>query len=185
LWFNALHDTVRVRRTIDHLASVQWNIENASYLPYLYYREGFWDTAKQALLYLANPATARREYPEVSFGVVQAVVLGLMGIEPIPGTRTVTTLYRHHGSGSAWLEDLPILGTTLTIKHLSPEETRVANTGGQRLVWRPQFSGSFKSAKVNSKILPMHRFADKWGRVISYVDVPLDAGQKISVTVYR
>jgi hypothetical protein len=29
----------------------------------------------------------------------------------------------------------------------------------------------------------MHQFKDKWGRVISYVDVPLDAGQQISVNV--
>ena len=185
LWFNALHDTTRVRRTIDHLASVQWNIENASYLPYLYYREGFWDTAKHTLLYLADPTTERREYPEVSFGVVQAIVLGLMGVDPIPGTRTVTTLYRHRGSGSAWLEDLPILGTTLTVRHLSPQKTTVTNTGRQRLVWRAQFSGLFPSAQVGGRKVPMHRFIDKWGRVISYVDVPLDAGRKMSVTASR
>lgn len=183
LWFDALHDTARARCTIDHLASVQWNIENASYLPGIYYREGFWDTARNSLLYLANPATERREYPEVSFGVLQAIVLGLMGVEPVPGTRTVTTLYRHRGSDSAWLSALPILGTTLTVRHLSPGETTVANTGRRQLVWRAQFSGLFKSAKVSGKKVPMRRITDKWGRVISYVDVPLDAGKKMSVTV--
>jgi hypothetical protein len=185
LWFDALHDTARVRRTIDHLASVQWNMENMSYLPHLYYREGYWDTATRTLLYLADPATERREYPEVSFGVVQAIVLGLMGVDPIPGTRTVTTLYRHRGSGSAWLENLPILGTTLTVRHLSPLETTVANTGRRRLVWRAQFSGLFPGAKVGGKRVPMHRYTDKWGRIISYVDVPLDAGRQSSVTASR
>ena len=185
LWFDALHDTARVRRTINHLASMQWNIENTSYLPYVYYREGYWDTARHTLLYLADPATERREYPEVSFGVVQAIVLGLMGVDPLPGTRTVTTLYRHRGTGSAWLKDLPILGTTLTVRHLSPLETSVANTGRRRLVWRAQFSGLFLSARVGGKKVPMHRLTDKWGRVISYVDVPLDGGRQVLVTAGR
>ena len=183
LWFDALQDTARLRRTVDHLASVRWNMENTSYLPYLFYREGYWDTARRTLLYLADPSTARREYPEVSFGVVQAVVLGLMGVEPIPGTRTVTTLYRHEGPGSAWLSELPILGTTLTVRHVSPLESTVANTGRRRVVWRAQFSGSYENAGVGGKIVSMYRHMDKWGRVISYVDVPLGAGQQVSVSV--
>ncbi len=183
LWFDALHDTARVRRTVDHLASKQWNIENTSYLPYLFYREGFWDTARQTLLYLADPTTARREYPEVSFGVVQAVVLGLMGVDVVPGTRTVTTLYRHRGPGSAWLSELPILGTKLSVRQLSPLESTVENTGGRRVVWRAEFSGSYENAGVGAKRVSMHRHMDKWGRVISYVDVPLGTGEQVSVSV--
>ena len=183
LWFDALRDTARVRRTVDHLASQRWNMENTSYLPYVFYREGFWDTARQTLLYLADPATPRREYPEVSSGVVQGVVLGLMGVDVLPGTRTVTTLYRHCGAGSAWLEALPVLGTTLTVRHVSPLESRVVNTGGRRVVWRAQFFGAYENAGVGGKIVSMHRHMDKWGRVISYVEVPLGAGQQVSVTV--
>ncbi len=183
LWFDALQDTGHLRRTIDHLASVRWNMENTSYLPYLFYREGFWDTARRTLLYLADPATGRREYPEVSFGVVQGVVLGLMGVDVIPGTRTVTTLYRHRGAGVAWLEDLPILGTTLTVRHVSPLESTVENTGGRRVVWRAEFSGLFASARVGGKTLPMQWKFDKWGRRLSYVDVPLGAGQRMTVKV--
>ena len=183
LWFDALQDTAHLRRTIDHLASVRWNIENTSYLPYLFYREGYWDTARRTLLYLADPSTGRREYPEVSFGVVQAVVLGLMGVDVIPGTRTITTLYRQRGPGSAWLEALPVLGTTLNVRHESPLETTVENTGARRVVWRAQFIGSYENAGVGGKIVPMHRQMDKWGRVVSYVDVPLGAGQRVSVSV--
>jgi Right handed beta helix region len=183
LWFDALGDTARVRQTVDHLASQRWNVENTSYQSYLFYREGFWDTARRTLLYLADPATARREYPEVSFGVVQAVVLGLMGVDVLPGTHTVTTLYRHRGSGDAWLSELPVLGTTLTVRHVSSFETAVANTGARRVVWRAQFSGSFASARVGGKMMPMQRIFDKWGRSISYVDVPLNAGERMVVIV--
>lgn len=181
LWFDALQDTARIRRTIDHLASVRWNMENNSYLPYLYYREGYWDTAYRTLLYCADPGTARREYPEVSFGVVQGVVLGLMGVEPVPGTRIVQTLYRHRGEDSAWLTDLPILGTRLSVRHVSPASTTVANTGRRSLVWRASFSGAFALARVGTTTMPMRRVRDKWGRVISSVDVPLKPGEQVSV----
>ena len=192
LWFDALRDTARIRRTIDHLASVRWNMENNSYLPYLYYREGYWDTAYRTLLFCADPRTERREYPEVSFGVVQGVVLGLMGVEPVPGTRIVQTLYRHRGDDSAWLSDLPILGTTLTVLHMSPASTTVSNTGDRALVWRAEFNGAFALARVTRwahagpgrvevATMSTRRITDKWGRVISSVDVPLKPGEQVSV----
>ncbi|HEV2479477.1 MAG TPA: right-handed parallel beta-helix repeat-containing protein [Puia sp.] len=181
LWFDALRDTARIRRTIDHLASVRWNMENNSYLPYLYYREGYWDTAYRTLLFCADPGTERREYPEVSFGVIQGVVLGLMGVEPVPGTRIVQTLYRHRGVDSAWLSDLPILGTTLTVRHLSATSTTVANTGQRGVVWRAEFAGSFAEARVGGRTMTTRQVRDKWGRVISSIDVPLKPGTKVNV----
>lgn len=179
LWFDALQDTARARRTIDHLASVRWNMENTSYLPYLFYREGFWDTARRTILYLSDPTTARREYPEVSFGVVQGVVLGYMGVDVIPGTRIVTTLYR--GDGSAWVKDLPVLGTTLSIRHNTSKESSVANTGRRSIVWRATFNGAWSTAEINRKKAALRRQTDKWGRVTSYVDVPLTPGRQALV----
>ena len=205
LWFDALQDTARVRRTIDHLASVRWNVENTSYLPYVFYREGFSDTARRTLLYLADPATARREYPEVSFGVIEGIVLGYMGVDVVAGASsggvagassgvlagtfsgrragTVATLFRERGSGSAWLSDLPVLGTTLTVRHLSSIASAVVNTGSRRVVWRAEFFGSYEHASVDGRLVAMRHFSDKWGRVISYVDVKLDAGGQASVSV--
>ncbi|HTJ13351.1 MAG TPA: hypothetical protein VL547_15050 [Dinghuibacter sp.] len=179
LWFDALHDTARARRTIGHLASVRWNMENTSYLPYLFYREGFWDTARRTILYLSDPSTARREYPEVSFGVVQGVVLGYMGVDVVPGTRVVTTVYR--GEGNAWLKDLPVLGTTLEVRHLSKTSTAITNTGHRRIIWRAGFNGAYRTAVVNRKRVAMKQQTDKWGRVTSYADVPLEPGQQALV----
>lgn len=183
LWFDALRDTARARRTIEHLASVTWNIENTSYLPYLFYREGYWDTARNTLLYLADPKTGRREYPEVSFGVVQAVVLGLMGVEVLPGTRTVTSLYRSRMGGEAWIEDLPILGTVLSVSHKGPGSSTVSNTGTRDIIWRASFSGMHARVMVGRKKMPTHTESDKWGHVVSYVDLPIAAGAKAVVVV--
>jgi hypothetical protein len=181
LWFDALHDTARVRRTIDHLASVKWNVENTSYLPYLFYREGYWDTARHTLLYLADPSTERREYPEVSFGVVQGVVMGLMGVEVVPGTRTVSTL--HRGAGDAWLKDVPVLGTTLTVRHTGLTRSMASNTGKRGIVWRAEFSGAFSKVRVDKKMMTLRQKKDKWGHVISYVDIPLVPASTIQAAV--
>ena len=181
LWFDALRDTARARRTIDHLASVKWNMENTSYLPFLFYREGYWDTARQTILYLADPHTQRREYPEVSFGVVQAVVMGLMGVDVLPGTRTVSTFYRHSGDGGAWLADLPVLGTNISVRHTGRGKSVLSNTGSKALVWRAEFSGMHTKATVGGRTMPMQQQQDKWGRTVSYVEVPVAAGGHVVV----
>lgn len=179
LWFDALRDTARVRRTIDHLASRQWNVENTSYLPYLYYREGFFDTARRTILFLADPTTKRREYPEVSFGVVQGVVLGYMGMDVVPGTKVVKTLFR--GSGSAWLTGVPVLGTTLSIRHDSPTGSTITNRGGKTVVWRAAFAGAYARALTGGRSVSMQHITDKWGRVMSYVDVAAPPGKRVTV----
>lgn len=183
LWFDALHDTARTRRTIHHLASAQWNVENTSYLPWLFYREGYWDTARRTILYLADPHTPRREYPEVSFGVVQGVVMGLMGVDPLPGTRTVSSLYRGSAGDSAWLSHLPILGTNISVWHTGHRRSALSNTGSRAIVWRAQFAGMHTSATIGGRTIPMRQEHKGWGNTISYIEVPVAAGGHAAVTV--
>ena len=185
LWFDALHDTARARRTLDHLASVKWNMENTSYLPFLFYREGYWEAGWRTLLYLSDPGTQRREYPEVSFGVVQGVVMGLMGVDVLPGTRTLSTLYRSSGGGSAWLEDLPVLGTKISLRHMGLLQSSLSNAGSRALVWRAEFSGRHTSATVAGRKMPMKQQQDKWGHTVSYVEVPVAAGGSAVVVMNR
>jgi hypothetical protein len=182
LWFDALRDTARARRTIDHLASVQWNIENTSYLPWLFYREGYWDTARRTILYLADPHTPRREYPEASFGVIQSIVMGLMGVDPLPGTRTVATLYRSK-QGDAWLEDLPILGTKISVRHSGPTRSVLSNKGKRPIVWRAEFPGMHTIANVSGTTMPMQQERNKWGKTISFVDAPVAPGARAVASV--
>ena len=190
LWFDALQDTARVRRTIEHLASKTWNIENTSYLSSLFYREGYWDMGRNTILYLANPGTARREYPEVSFGVVQGVVMGLMGIDVLPGTRTVISLYRGctegggtRTGGEAWVTELPVLGTVLSVRHKGTGTTVVSNKGSRGIEWRACFAGVHDFATVGGKRMNMRKERDKWGHVVSYVEVPVGAGGEVTVMV--
>jgi hypothetical protein len=181
LWFDALKDTARTRRTLEHLASKTWNVENMSYFPCLFYRDGYWDTARKIVLYLSDPTTSRREYPEVSYGVVQGIVLGLMGIEVLPGTRTVRSLYRTRSGDDAWVEDLPVLGTTIAVKHVNRTKSTLSNTGARGIVWRATFAGAYGHAVVGSRRAPMRQERTPMGGLVSYVDVPVAPGTQQAV----
>ncbi|HVW60226.1 MAG TPA: hypothetical protein VHC48_09335, partial [Puia sp.] len=134
LWFDALKDAARKKRTIEHLMTLDLNVENLSYLPLQYYRNGYADKARALILHLAAPSTQRREYPEVSYGLVEAVVQGLMGVEVDARSRTVSTLYR--GKGRSELVDLPVLNTTITLTHFGDGRSSITNTGRHSFKWR-------------------------------------------------
>jgi hypothetical protein len=142
LWFDALKDSARERKTIEHLLSMDLNVENLSYLPLQFYRRGYRTQARTLILHLADPATKRREYPEVSYGLVEGIVQGLMGVEGDASTNTVSTLYRvgsAPASPSARLTSLPILNTTLTVIHHSAARSTLINTGKHAIVWKACF----------------------------------------------
>lgn len=158
LWFNALKDTVKKQRTIQHLFTLDLNVENLSYLPLQYYRSGYTKQARDLILKLASPSMQRREYPEVSYGLVEAIVQGLMGVEVDARTRIVSTLYR--GTGRSQLTNLPVLNTTITLIQ-SGNGTSITNTGKFSFRWRAQ--------KISQ------------GRVVAYREVGVAPGQQIIV----
>jgi hypothetical protein len=136
LWFDVLKDSTRRARTIHHLLTMDLNVENLSYLPLQYYRNGYGAEARSLILHLADPATKRREYPEVSFGVVEAVVQGFMGVEADARKRTVYTRYR--GSGRSELKNLPVLNTTIDLIHYGHGRSLLKNTGKYPIRWRDE-----------------------------------------------
>jgi hypothetical protein len=158
LWFDALKDTTRKQHTIRHLLTLDLNVENLSYLPLQYYRNGYLKQARDLILRLASPSTQRREYPEVSYGMVEAIVQGLMGVEVDARTKTVSTLYR--GTGTSQLTNLPVLNTTITLVH-NNKQTSITNTGKFPFKWRAQ--------KISQ------------GRVVACKEVGVAPGQQINM----
>jgi hypothetical protein len=202
LWFDALKDSTRLRHTIEHILSMDLNVENLSYLPLQYYRNGYPDQAYALILRLANPSTQRREYPEVSYGLIEAVVQGLMGVDVNAITRTVSTLYRSAGPVRSQLIHLPVLNTTLTLTHFSPARSAVINTGTHPFKWRARFAGDFAKAFVD-KDMPggktasssgqppvagqtsrkLKKGTDRQGQVISWLELEVAPGEEISLKV--
>jgi hypothetical protein len=75
-----------IRGALSHLSSPQYwrhiNIEEESYVALTLFRYGRNDAAYQVLADISNPRKSRREYPEVSYSVIEAFVSGVMGLEP-------------------------------------------------------------------------------------------------------
>ncbi|WP_316819142.1 hypothetical protein [Pedobacter nyackensis] len=139
LWFDALKDGERKEKTIQHLLSRDWNIENLSYFPLIMYQNGQPEKAYNYMLHLTDPSTHRREYPEVSYGVIKGFTEGLMGVEPDARVDQVSTLNRGKLATTSEIIDLPILKTTINIKHEGNKATTVSNTGKKKIRWLPKF----------------------------------------------
>ena len=184
LWFDALQDTLRKKKTIGHLLTMDLNVENLSYLPLQYYRNGYWNQAHDLVMHLADPATARREYPEVSYGVIEAMVQGLMGVDANAVTRTVSTLYRSNDKASSQLTGLPVFNTTLTLTHFSGARSAIINTGKYPFIWRARFSGNYKEAEVNKVHgRKLKQEMDRDGHLISWLEMEVAPGKQINVRV--
>jgi hypothetical protein len=183
LWFDALKNAERAKQTIAHIASKSWNMELTSYLPYVFYKNGSWDKARDYVLYLSDPSTARREYPEVSFGVIEGVVQGLMGINPDARTGIISTIYKTNGNDNAVIQNLTLLHTVIDVTHTNKHQSTLNNTGKKTLKWKAMFYGGYKTAYVNGKPMPIKVETDEQGKKVSFVNVAVQPGKTVSVNV--
>jgi hypothetical protein len=183
LWFDILSDESKIEATIDHLTSRSWNVENTSYFPALLYLNGYWDKAYKYLLYCSDPGTKRREYPEVSFGVIEGIVEGYMGISANATDHVIGTLFRTTGQGASVLKNLPILNTSIDIAHYDSQKSKMHNNGKMTIKWKVGFMGRYKYAKAGNRSLNVNFEKDRRGNDISYVEVVLNPGQEIEISV--
>lgn len=180
LWFDVLSDRERVRKTIEHLISENLNIETQSYFPVILYDYDLRNEAYDYIIHLASPDTKRREYPEVSFGVIEGIVQGLMGIEPDARNNKISTIYRGQNGIVSELDSLPVLGTCISLKH-EPQKTYLKNNGKIALNWRAQFAGNYQFIFIdNKKVLAKHKY-DKSGNLISFIDTKVNGGKEMIV----
>jgi hypothetical protein len=181
LWFDALKDAGRTKKAIEHIISEKTNVESLSYLPFLLYKYGFGDKAYEYILHLTDPATKRREYPEVSYGVIEGIVHGYMGIQADATKKTITTLYRGKKEGISEVDNLPVLNTVLFVKHnnqTTTTTTTLHNKGKNAIQWRAMFPGNYNSVVVNGKKVNVFHTKEDNGDSYTFVDVPVNAGQK-------
>jgi hypothetical protein len=184
LWFGILKDTMKINRTVKNLVSRQWNVENTSYFPALFYRYGFWKEAYKYLLFCSDPSTKRREYPEVSFAVIEGIVCGLMGVETDPAKRIVTTLHRTDNKELVnEIQKLQVLNTYIRVKHEGSSRTTFENTGNQAVIWKAVFSGKYTRAFRGKERIPVRTEAGKGGEILTYVEVPVLSGREVVITV--
>jgi hypothetical protein len=182
LWFDVLTDKSRRNKTLDHIESKQWNAENTSYLPWLFYKNGRWEKAKEYIQFLVNPSTKRREYPEVSYGVIDGLVHGLMGVSPSASSNTLTTLLCEPGNQTYKVSGLKLLQTNISLQHLGDAVSILTNTGNKGFTWRAAFAGSHKFGLINGKKVKM-TIGSENGRTISYMSTYVKPGVTVKAQI--
>ncbi len=129
----------RASPVLDHLLSVyqQSGVEMNTYYPLEFYRYGRREQAYALLARLMSPDLKRREYPEVSYAVLETLALGLMGIQPDAATRTVTITPRLTSSIHwAEMKDIPLFDGTINVRHEGNRTTMLINHTKQDMIWR-------------------------------------------------
>lgn len=178
LWFDAVADNDRIRAGVtDILAKKDWNIENRSYFPALFYRLGYNEDAYRELTTL--PAADRADYPEVSYGVVEGVVGGAMGLRPSASEKSVSTLSRVAGHTSE-IKNVPALGGYISLRHEGTAVSELENNTAMDLTWNASFAGNHPSVTANGKKYPTKVTKDARGNEISTASIDLPRGKKIT-----
>lgn len=139
-------------------------VEPRSHYPEILYRYREPDAAYAQIMDLTRDGRKRREYPEVSYSVVGAMVTGLMGIRVTPRlplkdivaggpfNPVIATMPQlTEKTGWATLRNLKLQGSEISVRHRGNQSTRLTNNGTNVLHWKAEFPGSYAELKVNGR----------------------------------
>jgi hypothetical protein len=162
----------------------QPGIEEQSHLPELLYRYFKSEAAYEQILDLTREDKSRREYPEVSYSVVGAIVNGLMGIE-IEATESdapssavgqlVTTPQLTAQTQWAEIDDVPVWSNRIRVRHDGLRKSTFENLSGPSVIWKACFQGSYPQLLVDGKALPAIG-GKRSDQEISCADIPVAPG---------
>jgi hypothetical protein len=153
LYKDAVSSPEKTRRTLRSIIDGPvLNIEIRSHYPEVFFRYGAHAEAYDLILELSDSSTPRREYPEVSFALVGALVNGLMGIQPEASTGGISTLSRLTEK-TPWAEvsHLPVQKNIIRVRHTGRDETRLTNLSGPILTWIARFYGEGGDLLIDGK----------------------------------
>jgi hypothetical protein len=189
LYFGAAEDPAHVRSALDYISAPSYwshiGIEEESYLPLTLFRYGRSAAAYQVLADISSPHKERREYPEVSYSVIEAMVSGVMGLEPAHthDSFDVRTLSRLPGdTESATLSSLSIRKNRVDVTHTGRSSTRLKNVSGPALRWRATFAATVSTLQVNGRAVPARQTVLPGNQAISWADVTVPPGSTVVVS---
>ncbi len=183
LYNDALTSPDKIRRALRSLLDRPApNIELRSHYPEVFFRYGAHREAYDLILELSDSRTSRREYPEVSFALIGALVNGLMGIQPQAPIGRIATLSRLTGK-TPWVEisHLPVQKNVIRVRHSGREETAFTNLSGPSLTWIAQFYGEATDLLVDGKRTAVSASTDLAGLPLISTQVNVEPGKTITV----
>ena len=188
LYWGVTENGKPTRQAIESMLNLKdINIEMRSYYPEIFYRYGEDAAAYRTVLYLCDETTKRREYPEVSYAVIGAIAMGLMGIEPDARdglVRTLARLSREMGEkGWAEIGEVPVLSTIISVKHTGLKTTEFKNTGVNPVTWRACFQGKHEKIVLSGREMKAEHKTGIDGREISFVTVIVKPGATLLASI--
>jgi hypothetical protein len=190
LYFGAAKNPQHIQSALDYVSSPDYwkkiNIEEESYIPLTLFRYGRNDVAWQVLANISDPQKPRREYPEVSYSVIEAIVSGVMGITPgseRDGYDVSTLSGLVHDSDQASITALAIKQNQIEVSHTGRHSTRFSNLRGPALRWRAEFPGTIERLTVDGRSIAARHSQTREAAPISWTDLTVGPGKEISVAV--
>lgn len=190
LYFGAAKNPQHIQSALDYVSSPDYwkkiNIEEESYVPFTLFRYGRNDVAWQVLANISDPRKPRREYPEVSYSVIEAIVSGVMGITPgseRDGYDVSTLSGLLHDNDHASITALAIRKNQIEVSQTGRHSTRFSNLRGPTLRWRAEFPGTIERLTVDGRIIAARHSQTREGAAISWTDLTVGPGKEISVAV--
>lgn len=183
LYYGAIHDQSRIQQLADAYLDnyPKLIVELKSYLPIIFYENGYSQAANEMLVELCGPENKRRDYPENSYTVIEHIARGLMGIELDAGAKTVSTLSRL-ASETDWAElrDVPVFSGKISVKHEGHRISTVTNLGQNTIQWSAGIPGEHEFLWVNGKKTKCQKSLDH-GRTYSFLVTEIKGGEQVTV----
>jgi hypothetical protein len=188
LYYGAAEDGSKAKSALDRLVERTrrqpgLNVEEESHYAEIFYRYGMPDMAYAQLLDLTRPDKQRREYPEVSYSVIGAIVGGTMGVSvDVDGTvRTEPALVAQ----TEWAEvgNLPLRANVVSVRHEANRSTTLANQSGPAVTWHAAFRGSLGRLLVDGKAVRAQTGTAHNGTPFSWVNVTVKPGGRAHVEI--
>ncbi len=141
LYFGIIENKQRINDSIKVLLNCKnINVETESHYPEVLYKYGFDKEAYDFIMDLVSPLKKRREYPEVSYSVVNSVITGIAGIKPDSTRRLIESSPRLTDEDQ-WIEisNIPVFNNEVSIKCLGNKEMTFTNNSGSAVDWKAVF----------------------------------------------
>jgi hypothetical protein len=173
-------------------------VEAKSHYAEILYRYGDPNAAYAQIMDLTHAGRERREYPEVSYSVIGAMVTGLMGIRVEPTLPVAEIVSGKHfetviqtlpqltaATGWAEIRNLPVQGYVINVRHNGNGSTTLTNKGNSPLEWRAAFPGSHEGLVSDGKPLKAHIDLHHFGNAITWAELTVPAGSSVEVEVSK
>jgi hypothetical protein len=199
LYYNAIDDGLKTESALEGLLETMKKepesaVEPKSHYAEILYRYGRPSEAYAQIMDLTRPGRERREYPEVSYSVICAIVTGVMGINVEASALSSSTAigqkfeplvstYPQLTAQTNWVElrHLPVQGNVISVRHDGVTKTTLTNEGKPTLIWKAELPGTFAAFMVNGRAMKTRSESRDPGHVTTWVKVPVNAGQTIAI----